>query len=181
MIDKIGIKKAIETDVIHKRVLEMGRKISSDFKGREFVLIGVLKGSVCFLADIMRSIEVPYTLDFIGVSTYREGTTSSGSVEITYDLHSDFKGKDLLIVEDITDTGITLDYLIGQLNERGAESIAIATLLNKKERRKVDIEANYIGFDVENKFYVGYGLDYKGMFRHLPFLAVLEETPPEIL
>jgi len=181
VIDKIGIKKVIETEAIHKRVAEMGRKISSDFKGKEFILIGILKGSVCLLADIMRSIEVPYTLDFIGVSTYKEGTTSSGSVEITYDLHSDFKGKGLLIVEDITDTGITLDYLIGQLNERGAESIAVATLLNKKERRKVDVKPKYTGFNVENRFYVGYGLDYKGMFRHLPFLAILEETPPEIL
>ncbi|MGQ9705918.1 MAG: hypoxanthine phosphoribosyltransferase [bacterium] len=181
LIDKINFKMAIDARTIHNKVEQMGKKISNDFREKEFVLIGILKGSVCFLADIMRSIEVPYTLDFIGVSTYKEGTTSSGRVEITYDLHSDFKGKELLIVEDITDTGITLDYLIGQLKEKGAISISIATLLNKKERRKVDIEPNYIGFNVENKFYVGYGLDYKGMFRHLPFLAILDETPPEIL
>ncbi|OQX90273.1 MAG: hypoxanthine phosphoribosyltransferase, partial [Candidatus Coatesbacteria bacterium 4484_99] len=104
----------------------------------------------------------------------REGTTPSGRVEITYDLQSNFKDRDLLIVEDIVDTGITLDYLLGQLKVRGAKSIAVATLLNKKERRKIDVKTDYVGFEVENKFYVGYGLDYKGMYRHLPFLATLE-------
>jgi len=170
----IKIKLALDRDAIHQRVNEMGRDISADFKGKDFLLVGVLKGSVCFIADLMRALEVPYTLDFIGVSTYREGTTPSGRVEITYDLQSNFKDRDLLIVEDIVDTGITLDYLLGQLKVRGAKSIAVATLLNKKERRKIDVKTDYVGFEVENKFYVGYGLDYKGMYRHLPFLATLE-------
>jgi len=163
----------LDTATIHKKVKEVGKRISEDFSQKPPLVLGVLKGSVFFLADLMRAVDLPYTLDFIGVSSYKESTESSGKVEITFDLSSDFTGKHILIVEDIIDTGITLDYLTNHIRDRGAEDISVAVLLDKPSRRKVEVNIDYVCFEVKDAFYVGYGLDYQGRLRNLPYIARL--------
>ena len=155
-------------------VKDLGAKISEDYKDKDLLLVSVLKGSVIFMADLMRAITVPCNIDFMAVSSYGSGTKSSGVVKIIKDLDKSIEGKDLLIVEDILDSGNTLFYLKEILSARKPNSIKICTLVDKPERREADIIADYIGGSVPNEFIVGYGLDYNEYYRNLPFVGVLK-------
>jgi len=173
---KEDIKEVLFTEKqIREKVKEMGRKISEEYKGKELVLIGVLKGSVPFMAELLKEITIPCYMDFMAVSSYGASTTSSGVVRILKDLDFEIEGKDILIVEDIIDTGITLRYLIEYLKGRKPNSVEITCLLNKQERRKVEIDVKYLGFDVPDYFLVGYGLDYAEKYRNLPYVGILKE------
>lgn len=161
---------------IDVRIHELGAQITADYSGEELVLVGVLKGSCVFLADLMRSVDLPLTIDFMSVSSYKDGTQSSGDVEILKDLSNPIRDKHVLIVEDIVDTGLTLTRLIEILSSRGAASIKIATFLDKPEPRiKKELVVDYTGFVIPNKFVVGYGLDAAGRYRNLPFIAVVKD------
>lgn len=162
---------------IVKKVKEMGEAISDDYKGKNLIVVGVLKGSVIFAADLIKNITVPCEIDFMAVSSYGNSTETSGVVRILKDLDHSIEGKDILIVEDIVDSGVTLDYLLKYLKARKANSIEIATLLNKSARRKTEINVKYIGFEVPDEFIVGYGIDYAEKYRNLPFIGALK---PEI-
>ncbi|MBK8812117.1 MAG: hypoxanthine phosphoribosyltransferase [Acidobacteria bacterium] len=167
-------------DDIRSRVAELGRQITSDYAGRELVLVGVLKGSVIFLSDLMREIDLDLTIDFMSVSSYKDGTVSSGDVEILKDLTHPIRGKEVIVVEDIIDTGLTLFRLMEILGSRGANSLKIATLLDKPEPRiKTELVIDYCGFQIPNKFVVGYGLDAANRYRNLPFIAVVKN--PDII
>lgn len=159
---------------IRARVRELGRQISADYAGRELVLVGVLKGSVIFLADLMREIDLKLSIDFMAVSSYKDEMVSSGDVEILKDLTNPIRGKDVIVCEDIVDTGLTLFRLMEILGSRGANSLKIATLLDKPEPRlKKDLRIDYCGFQIPNKFVVGYGLDAANRYRNLPFIGVV--------
>jgi len=161
---------------IRTRVRELGEQITRDYAGRDFVLVSVLKGSCVFLADLMRSIDLKLTIDFMSVSSYKDGTTSTGDVEILKDLSNPIRGKDVLVVEDIIDTGLTLSRLLDILGSRGANSIKLASFLDKPEPRiNKELKISYTGFVVPNKFVVGYGLDAAGRYRNLPFIAVVKD------
>jgi hypoxanthine phosphoribosyltransferase len=160
---------------IRARVAELGQQITREYEGRDLVLIGVLKGSVIFLADLMREIDSSLTIDFMAVSSYKDGTVSSGDVEILKDLTNPIRGKDVIVCEDIIDTGLTLFRLMEILGSRGANSLKIATLLDKPEPRiKKELKIDFCGFQIPNKFVVGYGLDAAGRYRNLPFIAVVK-------
>jgi hypoxanthine phosphoribosyltransferase len=163
-------------DQIAERIVEMGAQLTADYAGRDLVLVGVLKGSCVFLADLMRVIDLPLTIDFMSVSSYKDGTKSTGDVEILKDLSNNIRDKHVLIAEDIVDTGLTLSRLIEILGTRGAASIKLASFLDKPEPRiKKDLKIDYTGFVVPNKFVVGYGLDAAGRYRNLPFIAVVKD------
>ena len=162
---------------IKKAVKKMGKQISKDYDGKNLFLVAVLKGSVIFMADLMRAISIPLNIDFMSVSSYGGGTKSSGVVKILKDLDHDLSGKDILIVEDILDSGMTLSYLTNLLRQRNVSSIRIATLLDKPERTVADVKADYFCFTVPDEFVVGYGRDYDQQYRHLPYIGVLK---PEI-
>jgi len=153
----------------------MAAEITRDYLDRELVMVGVLKGAFVFLADLARQVELPVEIDFVAVSSYGADTESSGVVKIVKDLDLEIEGKDVLLVEDIVDTGLTLKYLTGMLRERGPSSVEVCALLNKPDARKVDIEVRYCGFDVPPLFVVGYGLDYAERYRQLPYVGVLQE------
>ena len=165
----------ISEDNIKEKVKELGQRISKDYEGESVFLIGILKGSVPFMADLMREITIPVTMDFMAVSSYGNGTTSTGVVRILKDLDFEIKDKNIIIVEDIIDSGITLSYLVDYLKNRGPKNIEIAALLTKPERNKVKVNAKYIGYEVQDKFVVGYGLDYAEKYRNLPYIGVLKE------
>lgn len=165
----------LSQEVIGKRVKELGKAISEDYEGKDLVLIGVLKGSVLFMSDLLKEITIPCSMDFMAVSSYGSSTKSSGVVRILKDLDFEIQGKDVLVVEDIIDSGITLKYLMEYLKGRGANSLGITCLLDKPERRKVHMEVKYTGFTVEDKFLVGYGLDFAEKYRNLPYIGVLKE------
>lgn len=170
------IKEVMLTkEVIQNKVKELGAQISKDYKGKDLILIGVLKGSVLFMADLLKEITIPCSMDFMAVSSYGNSTESSGVVRILKDLDFQIKGKEVLIVEDIIDSGVTLRYLMEYLKGRKPNSINIACLLNKPERRKVDMEVSYLGFDIPDYFVVGYGLDYAEKYRNLPYIGILKE------
>lgn len=161
---------------IQTRISELGKQITAEYAGKDLVLVGVLKGSCIFLADLMRAIDLSLTIDFMSVSSYKDGTKSTGDVEILKDLSNNIRGKDVLIVEDIVDTGLTLSRLIEILSTRGANSIKLASFLDKPEPRiKKELVIDYTGFVVPNKFVVGYGLDAAGRYRNLPFIAVVRD------
>lgn len=160
---------------IREKIKELGKNISRDYEGKDLVLIGVLKGSVMFMSDLLKEITIPCSMDFMAVSSYGNSTTSSGVVRILKDLDFEIEGKDVLVVEDIIDSGITLKYLMEYLKGRKASSLEIVCLLDKPERRKVDIEVKYIGFSVPDEFLVGYGLDYAEKYRNLPYIGILKE------
>ncbi|HOP68601.1 MAG: hypoxanthine phosphoribosyltransferase [Dethiobacteria bacterium] len=164
----------IDARTISNRVAELGREISRDYQGRHPLLVGVLKGAVVFLSDLMRSLTVPVEIDFMAVSSYGYSTTSSGVVRILKDLEKSLEGKDVLIVEDIVDTGLTLNYLRENLASRKPNSLKVVTLLDKPERRRVEFTADYCGFVIPDYFVVGYGLDYNEKYRHLPDLCILK-------
>src|SRR6476620_460936 len=162
-------------DQIRERIAELGARITSEYRGRDLVLVGVLKGSCVFMADLMRAIDLPLTIDFMAVSSYKDGTVSTGDVEILKDLSNPIRGKHVVVVEDIVDTGLTLSRLLEILGSRGAYSIRLASFLDKPEPRvKKELKIDYTGFVVPNHFVVGYGLDAAGRYRNLPFIAVVK-------
>ena len=162
---------------LHTRVHEIAQEIQRDYAGKEIMLISVLRGSFIFMADLCRAIDLPCAIDFLSVSSYGAGTTTSGEVRILKDLDSTLEGRDVLVVEDILDSGVTLSFLLKNLSARQPRSIRLCTLLDKPERRKVDIRPDYVGAVVPDEFIVGYGLDYAEKYRNLPFIGVLK---PEI-
>lgn len=176
-MEKDILKVLITEEEIKARVNELGRQISTDYAGRSPVFIGVLKGCFVFMSDLLRSVDLYCELDFMAVSSYGSGTTTSGAVKINKDLNQDICGKDVIIVEDILDSGVTLSYLKGYLENRRPASIRIATLLDKPARRRADIKADYSCFNVPDEFVVGYGLDYAEQYRNLPYIGVLK---PEV-
>jgi hypoxanthine phosphoribosyltransferase len=165
----------ITADQIRQRVAEMGQEISRDYPGGDLYLICILKGAVIFHADLARAIANPSKMDFIGISSYGKGKTSSGEVKLTRDLDSSIEGCDVLIVEDIVDSGVTLSYLTHVLHQRKPRSIRIATLLDKPERRLRPVEVRYVGFKIPDKFVVGYGLDFAEEYRNLADICILHE------
>ncbi len=154
----------------------LGAQISEDYQGRNLLLVSILKGSIVFMSDLMRSISIPCNIDFMAVSSYGSGVKSSGTVRILKDLDRDIRGYDVLIVEDILDSGMTLNYLMDLLYARNPNSIRICTLFDKPERRSVDIYADYKGIEVPDEFIVGYGLDYDEVYRNLPYVGVLKRS-----
>jgi hypoxanthine phosphoribosyltransferase len=166
----------VQRDELAHRVRQLGDEISSDYEGRELFLVGVLKGAVFFLSDLMRHMRVPCEVDFMAVSSYGSSTDSSGIVRILKDLDAPIQGRDVLIVEDIVDSGLTLSYLLRTLKAREPASLEVCALLTKPGRRKVELPIRYVGFEIPNRFVVGYGLDHGERFRNLPFVAVLKET-----
>ena len=156
------------------RIEELGQQITEDYRGRDLVLVGILKGAMPFMVDLMREIDLPLTIDSMVVSSYGDATVTSGSVNIKKDLDRDIRGKDVLIVEDIIDTGVTMHALVPLLKSRGAASVELAICLNKQERRQKDVYVKYIGFDVPDEFIVGYGCDYAEKYRNLPDVCTLK-------
>jgi hypoxanthine phosphoribosyltransferase len=163
----------VQRDELEHRVRELAAEISRDYADRELLLIGVLKGAVFFLADLMRHLEVTCEVDFMAVSSYGASTDSSGVVRILKDLDAPIEGRDVLIVEDIVDSGLTLSYLFRMLRARGPASLEVCALLTKPERREIDLPIRYVGFEIPNRFAIGYGLDYAERYRNLPYVAVL--------
>jgi hypoxanthine phosphoribosyltransferase len=168
------LKVLLSEEEIAAKVQEIGAQISKDYADKNLLLVSVLKGSVVFMADLMRAITVNAAIDFMSVSSYGSGVKTSGEVKIIKDLDRPLEGLDLLLVEDILDSGMTLSYLRDMLSKRGPKSIRIATLLDKPARRQADIQADYVCFDVPDEFVVGYGLDYAEKYRNLPYVGVLK-------
>lgn len=167
----------VSEEQLQKRIAELGQEISRDYKGQKLLMVGVLKGSVVFMADLMRQIDLDVSIDFMAVSSYGSGTKTSGVVKIIKDLDINLKGYDIVIVEDILDSGKTLHYLVDLLKSREPNSIEICTLFDKPERREVEVHAKYKGCDIPDAFIVGYGLDFDEKYRNLPFVGVLK---PEV-
>ena len=165
----------VSQEDLQRRVRELGAEISRDYDGKDLFLVGVLKGAVFFLSDLMRAIEVPCEVDFMAVASYGSSTDSSGVVRILKDLDATIEGRDVLIVEDIIDSGLTLSYLLRTLRAREPRSLEVCALLTKPERRKVELPIRYTGFEIPNKFAIGYGLDHAERYRNLPYVAVLAE------
>jgi hypoxanthine phosphoribosyltransferase len=161
---------------LSQRVRELGEAISRDYAGRPLLLVGVLKGAVFFLSDLMRHVDIPVEVDFMAVASYGSATDSSGVVRILKDLDIAIEGRDVLIVEDIVDSGLTLQYLLRNLGSRNPASLEVCALLTKPDRRKVDLPTRYVGFEIPDRFVIGYGLDYAERHRNLPFVAVLERS-----
>ena len=161
---------------IDEKVCELGKQITEDYQDKDLLLVSVLKGSVVFIADIMRAINLPYTIDFMAVSSYGEQTKSSGVVKINLDLKKDVENKDILIIEDIIDSGLTLSYIKNLLADRGANSVEICSILNKPECNKIDLTPKYLGYNIPAEFVVGYGLDYAEQYRGLPYVGVLKRA-----
>jgi hypoxanthine phosphoribosyltransferase len=165
----------VQRDELEHRVRELADEVSRDYADRDLLLVGVLKGAVFFLSDLMRHLEVDCEVDFMAVSSYGSSTDSSGVVRILKDLDVSIEGRHVLIVEDIVDSGLTLSYLLRTLKARNPASLEVCALLTKPERRKVELPIRYVGFEIPNRFAIGYGLDHAERFRNLPFVAVLEE------
>ena len=172
--DQIG-EVLVSGEDLERRVTELGAEISSDYEGRDLVMIGILKGAVLFIADLMRQLTVPCEVDFMAVSSYGSATDSSGVVRILKDLDAPIEGRDVLIVEDIVDSGLTLQYLVRNLRARTPGSLEVCALLTKPDRRRVDLPIRYVGFEIPNRFVIGYGLDYAQRYRNLSYVAVLNE------
>jgi hypoxanthine phosphoribosyltransferase len=164
----------IDQDALQQRIQELGEEISTDYTGRDLLLIGVLKGAVFFMADLMRNLTIPCEIDFMAISSYGDSTDSSGVVRILKDLDINIEGRDVLIVEDIIDSGLTLSYLMRNLEARGPASLEICSLLTKPERREADVPVRYIGFEIPNRFVIGYGLDFAERYRNLPYVGILD-------
>lgn len=171
------LKVLLTEEQLHQKCAEIGAAISRDYAGRDLLLVSVLKGAVVFMADLMREISIPCAIDFMVVSSYGSGVKTSGVVKIVKDLDTNLAGKDILIVEDILDSGMTLSYLTELLRDRGPASLRIAALLDKPSRRKVPLRADYVGYEVPDEFVVGYGLDYDEKYRNLPYVGILK---PEV-
>jgi hypoxanthine phosphoribosyltransferase len=165
----------IEEETLRARVAELGASITEDYRGRDLLLVGVLKGAVFFMADLMRKIELPCEVDFMAISSYGDGVDSSGVVRILKDLDVSIEGRNVLVVEDIVDSGLTLSYLVRLLKARRPASIEICALLAKPERTENEVACHYVGFEIPNRFVVGYGLDFAERFRNLPYIGILRQ------
>ena len=171
-------KVLIDEQRLQERIRELGRELSQDYAGRELLLVGVLKGAVFFMADLMRNLSVPCEIDFMAISSYGAATDSSGVVRILKDLDINIEGRHVLVVEDIIDSGLTLSYLLRNLESREPASLEICALLTKPDRREIDVPVRYVGFEIPNEFVIGYGLDFAERYRNLPYVAVLH---PDLL
>jgi len=165
----------IDEATLRGRLVELGAEISADYAGRDLLLVGVLKGAVFFMADLMRELTVSCEIDFMAISSYGAATDSSGVVRILKDLDINVSGRDVLVVEDIIDSGLTLSYLMRNLRARKPASLEIAALLTKPERREIDVPVRYVGFEIPNRFVIGYGLDFAERYRNLPYVGVLRD------
>jgi hypoxanthine phosphoribosyltransferase len=165
----------IDEETLHGRIAELGARVSDDYRGEDLLLIGVLKGAIFFMADLMRSIEIPCEVDFMAISSYGAGIDSSGVVRILKDLDVSIEGRNVLVVEDIIDSGLTLSYLLRNLEAREPASLEVCALLTKPERRENDVACRYVGFEIPNRFVIGYGLDFAERYRNLPFVGVLRD------
>jgi hypoxanthine phosphoribosyltransferase len=165
----------VDEETLRARVRELGAAISEDYAARDLLLVGVLKGAVFFIADLMRELRIPCEIDFMAISSYGAGKDSSGVVRILKDLDLNIAGRDVLVVEDIIDSGLTLSYLMRTLKARGPASLEICSLLTKPERREIDVAVRYVGFEIPNRFVIGYGLDYAERYRNLPYIGVLRD------
>ena len=163
----------IDEDTLQTRIAELGAAVTEDYRGRDLLLVGVLKGAVFFMADLMRQIDVPCEVDFMAISSYGAGVDSSGVVRILKDLDMSIEGRNVLVVEDIIDSGLTLSYLRRTLGARKPASLEICALLTKPERREVEVPVRYVGFEIPNRFVIGYGLDFAERYRNLPYIGVL--------
>ena len=175
-MDNVAQEVLISREQLAQRVRELGQQITKDYEGEPVLLVGILRGSVPFMADIMREIDLDVTIDFMSVSSYGGSTKTSGVVRIIKDLETPIEGRNVIIIEDIIDTGLTLHYLMGYLAGRNPKSLKICAILDKPSRRKIDIKGDYIGFEVEDKFIVGYGLDFNQRYRQLPYISWLKES-----
>jgi hypoxanthine phosphoribosyltransferase len=170
----------IDEETLRGRIVDLGEEISKDYAGRDLLLVGVLKGAVFFMADLMRHLDVPCEIDFMAISSYGTATDSSGVVRILKDLDINIESRHVLIVEDIIDSGLTLSYLMRNLEARGPRTLEVCALMTKPERRQIDVPVRYVGFEIPNEFVIGYGLDFAERYRNLPFVAVLaDELMPE--
>lgn len=165
----------VASDDLHRRIEELAAEIDRDYEGRDLVLVGVLKGAVMFMADLMRQLSAPCEVDFMAVSSYGSATDSSGVVRILKDLDTAIDGRDVLIVEDIIDSGLTLHYLLKNLRARDPRSLEVCALLTKPDRRRVELPIRYVGFEIADRFAIGYGLDYAQRYRNLDYVAVLDD------
>jgi len=164
----------IDQEALQRRIAELGEEISADYTGRDLLLVGVLKGAVFFMADLMRGLAIPCEIDFMAISSYGDSTDSSGVVRIPKDLDINIEGRDVLVVEDIIDSGLTLSYLMRNLEAREPASLEICALLTKPERREIEVPVRYVGFEIPNRFVIGYGLDFGERYRNLPYVGVLD-------
>ena len=165
----------IDADALGARIAELGAEISADYEGRDLLLIGVLKGAVFFMADLMRKLTIPCEVDFMAISSYGASTDSSGVVRILKDLDINIEGRHVLVVEDIIDSGLTLSYLMRNLESREPETLEFCALLTKPDRREMEVPVRYVGFEIPNRFVIGYGLDFGERYRNLPYVAVLSD------
>jgi hypoxanthine phosphoribosyltransferase len=165
----------IDEETLQSRIRELGREVSADYAGKELLLVGVLKGAVFFMADLMRAISVPCEIDFMAISSYGAATDSSGVVRILKDLDINIDGRHVLVVEDIIDSGLTLSYLMRNLESREPASLEVCALLTKPDRREIDVPVRYVGFEIPNRFVIGYGLDFAERYRNLPYVGVLHD------
>jgi hypoxanthine phosphoribosyltransferase len=170
-----NLEPLLSAEQIQTRIGELGAEVARDYAGRNPLLIGVLKGACLFMSDLMRAVDLRLGVEFIAISSYGSSTRSSGEVRIIKDLDVPIEGRDILVVEDIVDTGLTLSYLLANLRSRGAESVKLCALLDKPDRRQREVEINYLGFQIPDAFVVGYGLDFAERYRNLPYIAVLKD------
>ena len=175
LVDILQKEVLYPKDVIEKRVRELAGTISRDYEGKELIVIGILKGAFIFMADLIRFLSVPSRVDFVRLASYGEGTSSSGNVVMTKDIETSIKDRDILIVEDVVDTGLTLSFLVNWLKERNPRSIKVCAFLDKRKRRRTPFEADYVGFTIDDGFVVGYGLDFNEKARFLPDICVIKE------
>lgn len=173
-MDRIFGRPIVTQEQMRMRIRELGRQITMDYAGKDLILVGVLKGAYAFYADLARAIRIPMRVDFLVVTSYSGKPKSSGKVKMVTDLTEDIAGRDVLLVEDIVDSGLTAQYLVDTLLKRKPKSIKICSLLSKPERREKNVSIDYVGFEIPNKYVVGYGLDYQQKYRNLPYLAVLD-------
>jgi hypoxanthine phosphoribosyltransferase len=178
-MERIFGRPIVTQEEMRTRIKELGRQISTDYADKDLILVGILKGAYAFYADLARAIRVPLRVDFLVVTSYGTKARSSGKIKMVTDLTEDIAGRDVLLVEDIVDSGLTVKYLMQTLSRRKPKSIKVCTLLSKPERRKVDVPVDYVGFKIPNKYVVGYGLDYQQKYRNLPYLAVLDKVDDE--
>lgn len=174
-IDKLIKKVLIDEDMLKARVSELAKEITEAYRDKELAVIGILKGAVLFLSDLIKEISIPLVIDFMAVSSYGASTSSSGVVRILKDLDEEIQGKDVLIIEDIVDTGLTLNYLMENLQSRKPNSVKVCCCLDKPSRRTAPVKVDFVGFEIEDEFVVGYGLDYAEKYRNLPYIGVLKE------
>ena len=178
-MERIFGRPIVTQEQMRARIKELGKQIMTDYADKSLILVGILKGAYAFYADLCRAIRIPLRVDFLVVSSYGSAAKSGGKVKIVSDLTEDIKGRDVLLVEDIVDSGLTVRYLIRQLSERKPRSVRVCALLSKPARRQVTVPLHYVGFEIPNQYVVGYGLDYQQKYRNLPYLAVLDQVDEE--